>query len=222
MIGIGRPAAIAARSGRPSHRSGRADFPHPVPRAMGSLRFDVGVDNPRPGQWPAPEDPLHLFPVDIGVPRSPAQPLLPDAGDFAVKPGEGAVVTGDTKVTVVPSQLRSQLPLLLSYRGVPVSPAVFPDSLQRTREPALASLPLHRPVPFPGATPVMGEPQKVERVQGSPTASEDAAFECAETLGTGIAFSGLNAAARPFACLRFNRLVTATAARLATGLLARL
>lgn len=54
-------------------------------------------------------------------------------------------------------------------------------------------------------------------------ASEDAAFRVLEPLSTGIrGFRDCNPAAQSLACLRINRRVTASAARLTTGLLARL
>ena len=80
---------------------------------------------------------------------------------------------------------------------------------------------------LPGCLGVLFKRATVEHPAGPSLArqfaSENAAFERNETLSTDIRlFRDCNPAAHLFACLRFNRPVTATAARLATGLLARL
>ena len=106
---------------RCSHRSGRADFPHPALRFIASLRsvkhavHDAGLGQGMVGEQLCEARPRHVWFL-----RTAAEPFVPDALHLVLEPRESIVVSGHTEIPVVPAQFVSQRFALRSDRSVSI------------------------------------------------------------------------------------------------------
>src|SRR4051812_16979783 len=145
------------------HRSGRARFRHPAPRAMNSLRDQTDASQPRRGQRVMPLQVAEVLPRNPSLVRAATQPLVPGTPRVVPEATEAREIAGNPVIREMPSELRRQgLPLLLD-RQMSVLAAPLHQRLQRPAEPVTGRLALHRPVPLQRPTPEVGEPQEVER-----------------------------------------------------------
>src|SRR4029079_19047179 len=88
--------------------------------------------------------------------------MVPSSSNLVPEALEHRTVAGDSKVAVVPSQLRAQLIVLVGHGLVSIRPAPLPHSLQRAGQPRARCPALDYRASFPGLPPVMGETEKLE------------------------------------------------------------
>ena len=98
FILVGSPRRITLRG---SHRSGRADFPHPALRSTVSLR-DVRRTDARLWQWITLQEPKHFLPRECPL-RTAAQPLPPHSDDTEAEANQGVAVSGNTEYAKCPA-----------------------------------------------------------------------------------------------------------------------
>src|SRR4051794_18788307 len=176
--GENKPRPKLPRSGRPGqlptsapHRSGRAQFRHPAPRAMNSLCDQTGASQPSRRQRVTPLQFAEMLPRDPGLARAATEPLVPDPSHVVPEAVETRDIPGDTVIREMPTELPRQGRPLLHDRQVAVFTAPLRHCPQGPAEPAPGRLALHRPVPLERPTPVVGEPQEVQRAGAFVTGS---------------------------------------------------
>src|SRR4051794_40665759 len=157
-------------SGRPGrfptsapHRSGLAQLRHPAPRAMNSLRDQTDASYPGWRQRVTPLQLAETLPGDACLVRAAAKPLVPRTTHLVTEAAQTRAIAGDPVIREVAPQLPRQGDPLLLHRQMAVLAAPLADRLQGPDETALGCLALHRPVPLERPTPVVGEPQELER-----------------------------------------------------------
>src|SRR3954452_9470111 len=130
---------------------------------MNLLRDQPGVPQTGRGQRIPSLQPGETLPRDAGLVRAATEPLVPNTPHVVPKAAQTPRVPGDPVVREVPTQLRRQGEPLLPDRQLAVLAA---PPRRRPQGPAKAvpgRLTLHRPAPRARPTPVVGEPQEVER-----------------------------------------------------------
>ena len=157
------------RSGRPGrlptsapHRSGHAQLRHPAPRAMNSLRDQTDASQPSRRQRVTPLQLAETLPRDPGLARAAAEPLVPGTSHVVPEAAEARDIAGDPVIREMPPELPRQGRPLLLDRQVAVLAAPSPTAPRDRRNRPWPSC-FHRPVPLERPTPVVGEPQEVER-----------------------------------------------------------
>ncbi len=130
---------------------------------MNSLRDQTDAPQTGRGQRVTPLQLAEALPRDARLARAAAEPLVPGTPHVVPKAADARDIAGDPVIREVPAQLRRQGGPLLRDRHVAVLAAPPRHRLQRSAEPVLGRLALHRPVPLERPTPVVGEPQEVER-----------------------------------------------------------
>src|SRR5437870_612339 len=94
---------------------------------------------------------------------SPIEPIVPAPFDRPQEAVEHPRVSGDPVILVMPSELLSQLSVLLASWQMAVLTAPPTDPCDRPSEAVRGCLQLDHPVPSPGLRPIMGEAQQIER-----------------------------------------------------------
>src|SRR5215211_49163 len=98
---------MALQSGSPGRfpapgppRSGRAQFGHPAPRAMPSLRDQADAIQTRRRQRVTPLQLAEPLPRDARLARTATQPLVPDAPRVVPKAADAPRIAGDPVIGV--------------------------------------------------------------------------------------------------------------------------
>src|SRR4051794_34980974 len=159
-VRAGRPGRLPTS---PPHRSGLARLRHPAPHAMNSLRDQTGAPQPSRRQRVTPLQLAETLPRDPGLARAAAEPLVPGTSHVVPEATEARDIAEDPVIREMPSELPRQGGPLLLDRQVAVLAAPLRHRSQGPAEPVRGRLTLHRPVPLERPSPVVGEPQEVER-----------------------------------------------------------
>ena len=138
-------------------------LPHPAPRQMASLRARGRVDGRHSRERVSHEEAEEPLPRHRSLLRPTVEPLLPDVDDVKAARRQARGVPRNPVVGTVPTQLRHQHPMLLGNRRVAVHPAPAINGGQSPPEAVLRRLSLEHPAAGPGESPVVREPQNVER-----------------------------------------------------------
>ena len=138
-------------------------LPHPAPRRMASLRARGRVDGRHSRKRISREEAEKPLPGHRFLLRPTVEPLLPDVDDMKAARRQARGVPRNPVVGTVPPQLRHQHPMLLGNRRVAVHPAPAIHGRQGPPEAVLGRLSLEHPAAGPGKSPVVREPQNVER-----------------------------------------------------------
>ena len=138
-------------------------LPHPAPRRMASLRARGRVDGRHSRERVSCEEAEEPLPRHRSLLRPTVEPLLPDVDDVKAARRQARGVPRNPVVGTVPTQLRHQHPMLLGNRRVAVHPAPAINGGQGPPEAVLRRLSLEHPAAGPGESPVVREPQNVER-----------------------------------------------------------
>ncbi len=135
--------------------------------------------------------------------QAPVRPLAPSPLGFVSEALQRCGVPGDSVAGTVASQLAAQRRVLVSHTPMTMRPAPLARRLQRPAqavprfkhsEPApagskpgagLGGLALHHPSPLPGASPIVGEPQRREAAP-APCASTRALVRAASVHPPGL------------------------------------
>ena len=138
-------------------------LPHPAPRQTASLRARDRVDGRHSRERVSREEAEEPLPRHRSLLRPTVEPLLPDVDDVKAARRQARGVPRNPVVGTVPPQLRHQHPMLLGNRRVAVHPAPAISGGQGPPEAVLRRLSLEHPAAGPGKSPVVREPQNVER-----------------------------------------------------------
>ncbi|MDB4985230.1 MAG: hypothetical protein JWN04_408, partial [Myxococcaceae bacterium] len=107
----GGPGRFASRG---SHRSGRAEFPHPAPRSAHSLR-GIGTHDSRTREGETLQQRKHAFPGDVPGVRAAAKPLVPGTSRLAIEAIDALVVRRDAEVAIATAKLLRETLLLRAH-----------------------------------------------------------------------------------------------------------
>ena len=138
-------------------------LPHPAPRQMASLRARGRVNGRQSRERVSREEAEEPLPRHRSLLRPTVEPLLPDVDNVEAERRQARGVPRNPVGGTVPTQLPHQHPMLLGDRRVAVRAAPAIDSGQTTPEAVLRRLSLEHPAALPGDSPVVREPQEVER-----------------------------------------------------------
>ena len=115
---LGGPGRLPAQG---SHRSGRAELPHPAPWRTDSLRAGQSAHDSRCCKRVPGQEPSKRIPVPVSGMGTSTQPFPPQAFHLTAEATQRPRVAGHAVVGVVAPQLAIQLPVLVSHP--PVLPA---------------------------------------------------------------------------------------------------
>ena len=105
---------------------------------------------------------LKPLPRHIGIPGSSVEPLSPNPFHLVSKPNDPHSISSDSIVSEVAPYLQCKRFVLPLERKMPVPPAPFVNTLERTAKSTLLCLPSDVPTPFLGKPPIVGESQEVK------------------------------------------------------------
>ena len=145
----------------PPHRSGRAELPHPAPRATGSLRDSCPCSS-RQRQGVVPLELSKPPPAHVSTLTPPAKPATPDALDIPQVAVQRCAVARHSVVVVVACELLRQHGALLGDRPVTHSAAPPINRHECPVEATLGCLALHDPVAAARPRPVVWEAEQIE------------------------------------------------------------
>ena len=137
--------ALGGYPPRATHRSGRAELPHPAPWRTDSLRAGQSAHDSRCCKRVPGQEPSKRIPVPVSGMGTSTQPFPPQAFHLTAEATQRPRVAGHAVVGVVAPQLAIQLPVLVSHPPVSVPAAPLADSLQRSAEAILRRLAFDRP-----------------------------------------------------------------------------
>ncbi len=155
----GRPGQLPTRA---SHRSGRARLTHPAPQCEGLLRAVYAVNHLNWRERIPLRDASKAIPSPARASATPSEPLAPNPLDLMAEALQGITVSGESEISVMPAELRTENPVLFAYRRVPVATAPSTDPAQASGQTCLGSPSLQDPASLARSPPVQGEAQKVE------------------------------------------------------------
>ena len=72
-------------------------------------------------------DASEAIPSPARASATPSEPLTPDPLDLMAEALQGITVSGESEISVMPAELRTENPVLLAYRRMPVAAAPSTD-----------------------------------------------------------------------------------------------
>jgi hypothetical protein len=108
------------------------------------------MDYPGFRKWKACPNSIELRPADPAFVAATVKPKPPGLLDVLIYDLKGFVVASDSKILVVPPQLRTQRPILLLDRLMAIYATPLPQRLHKSRQALAGCLLLYHPVASTG------------------------------------------------------------------------